>query len=85
MGCGAQDSKAADEIVVNRHDSAGVVELSAVVRRRKESHKLPVRLELVAVLDDLGEVFFIFLFPASTHAREEQRRNTRDKHPQENV
>lgn len=63
MGRGTQDSEAADEVVVDGHDGAGVVELSAVVRRGEESHQLPVRLELVAILHDLWrKMCFVLCF-----------------------
>ena len=66
VGCGAQDSEAAHEVVVDRHNGAGVVELSAVVRCGKESHQLPVCLELVAIFHHLAESADVFT--ASTHA-----------------
>jgi len=49
----SQDSEATDEVVVDGHHGARVVELSAVVRGREQRHQLSIRLELVAVLDDL--------------------------------
>ena len=41
------------EHLVDGHHGAGVVELAAVVGRREERDELPLREELVAVLDDL--------------------------------
>lgn len=53
MGGRAKDSEATHEVVVDGHDRACVVKLSAIIRRRKQRHKLSVRLKLIAVFDNL--------------------------------
>jgi len=50
-----QDAEGAHEAVVDGHDGARVVELAAVVWRRKDGHQLPVGEKLVAVLHHLEE------------------------------
>lgn len=39
--------------LIHRHHTACVVELAAVVRRREQRNQLPLRKELVAVLNHL--------------------------------
>jgi hypothetical protein len=48
-----QDCERAGQIFPDLHDSSGVVELAAVVRRREESDQAPLVEKLVAVLDNL--------------------------------
>jgi hypothetical protein len=50
---GLEDLEAAHEGIVDRHHSSCIVELTAVVRSREESHKLALGKEFVAILYDL--------------------------------
>ena len=52
---GLQHLEGAHQILVDVHHRAAVVKLSAVVGRGEDRHELPLREELVAVLDDLSE------------------------------
>ena len=59
--------KAALQVLVDAHHRAAVVELAAVVGRRKDSHEATVGEELVSILDDLVFGFgfgfgFVFVF-----------------------
>ena len=48
-----EDAEGAHKRLVDGHDGARIVELSAVVGRGEDRHELPVGEELIAVLDDL--------------------------------
>lgn len=50
---GFDDLKGAEQSFVDAHEGAGVVELAAIVWRRKDGDELPVSEELVAVFDHL--------------------------------
>ena len=47
------DSKRTHEVGAHLHHSSRIVELSAIIGRRKYSDELPVRLKLIAVLHHL--------------------------------
>lgn len=53
VGGGTKHSETAYEIVVHRHYCTRIVELSAVVGRRKQGHQLPIGLKLVTVFYNL--------------------------------
>lgn len=81
--CWTEDSEAADEVVVHRHDGARVVELPAIVRCREQRDQLSIRLKLVAVLDDL-RVFIemcecIFSFHRNNKARNQAKKRERGR------
>ncbi len=52
---GLEHLEGAHQVLVDRHHRRAVVELAAVVGRGEDRHELPLREELVAVLDDLSE------------------------------
>lgn len=51
--CGAQNDEANNEIVIDNHHGAGVVEHAAIVRRGEDGDQLAACEELVAILDNL--------------------------------
>jgi len=51
---GVVDLERTHQRLIDTHHGAGVVELSAVVRRREQSHQLTLGKELIAVLNHLS-------------------------------
>lgn len=60
-----QNLEAAHESIVDGHHGAGIVELSAVVRRGEECNELTLSEEFVAVFNDLmraaNQIYVMFL------------------------